>query len=152
MTPDQVASVTPAPYRGAFPPGAQSSEHPNSEIVVAPAALLSHPAIANVTFVDHAAKAVVLNIDAQSDDQEQCRKLALALVSRFTAAYGPPLQLTKRDGAVIGGWRRGDLTIQLSYFPLPDQPPGFSVLFTRYAPNLVAPPAIVAGGQAGQGG
>lgn len=154
MTPDQVVSVLPAPYHGTFPP-----DHPNSDVVIAPATLLGRPAIANVTFVDHAATAVVLNIDPQSDDPEQRRKLALALASQFDADYGPSLQLTKRDGAVFGGWRRGDLSIQLFYMPLPDQPtgssvtpPGFSVLFTRYAPNLVAPPATVAGGQAGQGG
>lgn len=154
MTPDQVVSVLPAPYHGTFPP-----DHPNSDVVVAPAILLGRPAIANVTFVDHAATAVVLNIDPQSDDPEQRRKLALALAGRFDADYGPSLQLTKRDGAVFGGWRRGDLSIQLFYMPLPDQPtassatpPGFSVVFTRYAPNLAAPPVTVAGGQAGQGG
>jgi hypothetical protein len=159
MTPDQVVSVLPAPYHETFQPGAQFSEHPNSDVVIAPATLLGRPTIANVTFVDHAATAVVLNVDPQSDDPEQGRKLALALVSRFDAAYGPSVQLTKRDGAVFGGWRHGDLSIQLTYMPLPDQqrgdsviPPGFSVSFTRYAPNLVVPPATVAGGRAGQGG
>lgn len=154
MTPDQVVSVLPASYHGTFPPG-----YPNSDVVIAPATLLGRPAIANVTFADHAATAVVLNIDPQSEDLEQRRKLALALVSRFDADYGPSLQLTKRNGAVFGRWRRGDLSIQIFYMPLPEQPKGtsvtprgFSVLFTRRAPNLVAPPATVAGGPADQGG
>lgn len=162
MTPDQVASALPAPYHETFAPGAQFSEHPINDVVVAPAALLGHPAIANVSFVDHAATAVVLNIDPQSDDPEQSRSLALALASQFDTAYGHSLQLTKRAGGVTAAWRRGDLAIQLYYRPLPGQqpdpggsvPPGFSVVFARDAPNRAPPfpPATIAGGKDGKGG
>lgn len=160
MTPDEVASVVPAAYRQTFEPGAQFSERPNSDVLLAPATVLGVPAFENVTFVDHAVAAVVLNIDHDSDDPEQGRQFALALAARFDAAYGPSVQLAKRDGAVFGTWRRGDLSVQLMYMPLPGLPaessspipPGFSVSFTRLPPDLAAPPATVADGEARQGG
>jgi TPR repeat protein len=65
MTPDQVASVLPAPYLEKYPPTA-----PNSDVMVAPTVLLGLPAVARVSFVGHAAKAVVFTIDLESDDAD----------------------------------------------------------------------------------
>ena len=132
MTPDQVASALPAPYHWVDPPAAPFDDHhPVSDGVLAPAALFGHPAIAQVLFDDHAAKIVNLIIDPQSDDPEQNLSLARALLSRFDAAYGVSLQVTDEGGAVSAVWRRGELSIDLEYMPLPDRPPTFMVVFKR---------------------
>ena len=146
MTPDQVASVLPAPYLEKYPPTA-----PNSDVMVAPTVLLGLPAIARVSFVGHAARAVVFAIDLQSHDADQNLHLARALGGRLDAAYGRSRQWTDQDGAVSGAWRRGDLAIQLISWPTPDRT--ISVVFSgdgaQQAPSV---PAIVAHRETGRGG
>ncbi|MDB5445492.1 MAG: hypothetical protein JWQ97_809 [Phenylobacterium sp.] len=154
MTPDQVAALLPAPYHWPTPPAAPFGDHhPVSDGVLAPAALFGHPAIAEVLFDDHAAKIVNLHIDPPSDNPEQNLSLARELLSRFDAAYGTSLQVTDQGGDLSAVWRRGDLSIDLEYMPLPDQPPTFMVIFKREdaAEHRAAPPidAIPAPGLVG---
>jgi hypothetical protein len=153
MTPDQVASVLTAPFRVSAPVGAApfDDRHPVTDAVLAPAALFGHPAIAQVLFDNHGAKVINLMIDPQSDDPDQNLSLAHALLKRFDNAYGVSLQVTEEGGVVSGLWRRGDLSIDLEYMPLPDQPPTFMVVFKRqvaadrHAPSIYIIPAPGAG-------
>jgi len=141
MTPDQVASVLPAPFHMALPqqPSAYSGPRYSDE-VFAPAALFGFPAMAMVTFIDHAATDVEVNMNLQSDDPEQYRSLMAALASRLDAAYGPALDRSDQGMGPAGVWRRGDVAVKLTAKVFPNLPPSIEVRFMRDAPDPSAPP------------
>ena len=148
MTPDQVAARLTAPFRAPGPwPAPFDDHHPITDAVLAPAALFGHPAIAQVLFDDHAARVINLMIDPQSDDPNENLRLAREFLKRFDETYGVSLQVTDQGGALSALWTRGDLSIDLEYMPLPDEPPTFMVVFKRaspadrHAPSIYALPA-----------